>query len=59
MKSIVIFLLGTAFSYLNAVFFMDYCNNPIFKLGVYLGLGLMLYPIVNRTKVKRKRGYVH
>lgn len=58
MKSVIIFLLGTAFSYLNAVFFTDYCNNPIFKLGVYLGLGLMLYPIVNSFKTKKRRGYV-
>jgi hypothetical protein len=60
MKNILFILLGYAMSHLNAYGLLSQGSNPFFMLGIYTGLMLMVYPIVKKIGIKkRKRGYVH
>jgi len=60
MKNTLLILLGYAMAHLNAYGLLSQGSNPFFMLGVYIGLMLMMYPIVKKLGIKkRQRGYVH
>lgn len=51
---VLIVLIALVYNYINAIYFMDYYENPFFKLSLYVSLGMLIYPFFKKKKTSKR-----